>query len=324
MAEATPVLVLDTVRNAQLEVLPDTRRLIRTGYAKNLDLTDVPDAEALLKVMDIAEMPTMRSALSASYPNLVLERVRVYTVSEEGKRRARLELEYIEDPGEFTPTSFIIRRSTRVTQVTSPFIPGTKTPIVIGFSSGSNDTEGNPITQLLSDIVPMTFFRPARAVSVTALRYGHPTGDAEDHVGKVNDNPWPQGDVELRSSFTTASLAAAGAPSSATSQLPKGYWMLSAYESQYDQNRGMSLVTAEAISRIFEDWSEIATLRNQTTGRYPFGQMSVADRTAIMSSVTAAAYSHGVIYPTGEPSTYKGIARIGPAPTVNFHNLFGF
>lgn len=308
------MLVLDTTQGSSYDVTPETARLIRTGIAKNIDLTDVPDPEALLKVMGIAGMPAMGSPLSAAYPFLVLSRVRVLPLRAGGPQWATVELEYLVEQDEFTPTSYIVRRSSRITQSKTAKIPGLGMEISVEF------TPEEGIEKVDSDIVFGTFYRPARLISVTALRYGHPTGSAEDHVGKVNNNTWPQGQVTLRSSFGTqaASVGAAPPSQSATSPLPRGYWMLAAYESQHDASHGMTMVTCEATSRVFEDWSEYFFLPNKKTGKYPFGELSAGRRQAIWDQLTVPAYTHGIIH------RGNGVLRVGPAPMVDFQSLFGF
>ncbi len=314
MPVPTPTLVLDTTQGASYEIARDTARLVRTGMAKNMDLTDVPDPEALMKVMDIAGMPAMGSALSAAHPFLVLSRVRVLPLRAGGPQWATVELEYLVEQDEFTPTSYIVRRSSRITQSKTAKIPGLGDDISVGFTP-----EGG-IEEVKSDLVFGTFYRPARSIAVTALRYGHPTGSAEDHVGKVNDNPWPQGQVSLRSSFGNHAgfLGTTSQPYSATSQLPKGYWMLAAYESQHDEYRGMTMITSEAISRVFEDWSEYFFVQNKVTQKYPFGELAPGRRSAIWTELTVPAYIHGIIH------RGNGVVRVGPAPMVNFQTLFGF
>ena len=103
---------------------------------------------------------------------------------------------------------------------------------------------------------------------------------------------------------------------------------MSQYSSEYDRNRGMSLVQTEAISLVNEDWSEIGMLRNEQTGKFPYAGLAAGTRLTIWNTMMGASYSHGLIYSgdgtgvgiTGNP----GVIRVGPYPVTNFQTIMGF
>jgi hypothetical protein len=314
----------DTIEGSEAELTPDQTRVVRTGLVKDIDMS-VPSI-ALVDVVNTPGFPAMYSAIHSSKPHLLLQRIRLIGLSE-FKGWVRVALEYMTESSDFQPTVYVVTDDTYVTQVTSPFIPGTKIPITANFPAQSG------VDEVKADLIMGTFFRPARAINVTSLRYGRPSGGYQGKVGMVNDAEWPTGNVQVPGGLSSPG----GVPipdgfgsivsTNSAEPLPIGYWMISRYRTQWNR-QGWCMIEAQAATRVFEDWSEIFSLQNKSSGRYPFGELPYATKVSILTSVMGADYNYGYIAggETGASGLQEnsGIARIGPAPKTNFAAIFGF
>lgn len=310
-----PTFSFDKVEGTEAEITTDTTRLVRMGTVDDIDLQPgASDPEALLNVVGATGFPNMRSPLSANYSWLILLRVRVLGSSAMGPRKVRVALEYGREESEFTPTVYIVSDDTYVTQVTSPKIPGLNQMIRCEFDS---DLGGDFVT---ADLIFGTFFRPARAIAISVLRYGRPTGGFQSKVGYVNDAEWPTSGVDVPSPLPIPDQPQTINTNSAD-PLPRAYWMLGRYRTQWNR-QGFTTIEAQAISRVFEDWSEIFTLQNKQTGKYPFGELTESQQQGILEPIMEAEYIHGKI--NAPDNGNYGIIRVGPAPLTSFPDIFGF
>jgi hypothetical protein len=310
-----PTLVIDTIKGAEVERTPSGARAIRTGYVDDIDIAGTTDPDALVKVLPY--LPAFDSPLGPSSPGLRLTRQRVFPADEAARkyRRAYFALTY-ETDAQPTTLVYMIRDRTYVTQQTSHVIPGTREPMVVEMvvdGNGKIAASG----EVISDTVAMNFFRPARSISVTVMRNQRPEGGAQDYVGCVNHATWPAGPAQVG----IPNLGGAFLPvdSNAGTSKPKGYWLLSQYSTETQRYSGMHLIQSEAISRVNEDWSEVAMLQHKGTGRYPFASQDQATRDAAINTLLAPAYDHGII-----SGGTLGIIRIGPYETADFEAIFGF
>lgn len=132
-----PTLRLDTVPDASYEAQGLNARYVRTGYVDDIELEAGGDAEALVRIRNIQNFPPMNSALSASHPELILQRIAMFP-SLTKFRRVRLMLEYSTLP--IIPTVYSIREETFDSAVELDYIPA-----VPGFE----DVANNGINELL-------------------------------------------------------------------------------------------------------------------------------------------------------------------------------
>ncbi len=187
-------------------------------------------------------------------------------------------------------------------------------------------------TSFAGDILPsqMAFFKssyPARSIQLTTLQYGRPDGGPEDYQNYVNDAEWPNSsEVSLfNSNFNTigGNAGAIVAPVKTATPRPRAYWRLMTYGTEYDRNRGMTMTSAEAVTKGLEDWSQMNTLRNDKTGKYPFASLPDNIRFGILTDIASREYAWGPIFPlAGDPKA--GICRFGEFPLTSFPSLFGF
>lgn len=318
-----PAFKKELIIGASLDLTLDAVRYVRAWKVNGIDLTDLPDPIALLKVIDALELEgiTIGMELSPAYSQLILSRIRLLPVVERRGKDVWVDLEFFTQPENLTPTTYIVRNSTRATVQQSYRIPGTNEMIRARFDaiSGGVVQGGGSLDFVQPDVILGSFYRPAKSLGITALQVGHPTGETDEHVGDVNDDDWPVSTATFPDPF-----GATGTAYMPAIPKPKGYWMIGEYETTYERARGMTLVTAQAMTRIHEDWSEVFTLRNHLTGKRPFGGFTELQQATVLDGMLSEDYSHGIIWPTAGPDEGLGIVRVGGQPMTNFQTLFGF
>jgi hypothetical protein len=308
----------EIVNGQSAEISQDTSRAVIMRRCVGIDLTTTSYAAALINCFQIAGFPQLGSAMpGASW--LKLARVQLLPSIEQEGNDAMAALEYLHEPLEFTPTAYIIRDETYTVSQRTPIVPGTTKPITVRFDA-QEDQEFVP-----SDIVIFNFLRPMRSLGITALRATRPHAFG-DKVGYVNDNDWPEDPIKVPTSLTsqlgggpdTQDVTGAGSK-------PKGYWMLQRFATEYNRSTGYTLMQAQAVSRVIDDWSEIGTLINRQTNKYPFGALAQGTQDATVAAIMGADYLHGIIAGgNGQAEEGMGIIRVGPYPMTGFKALFGF
>lgn len=314
----TPTLTLDTVRGAQLEKTLTQTRLIRTGFVKDIDLTATNDADALMKVLSVNGMPPMGSALSPANQHMKLQRLRVFP-QEDKHAMVRLELLYETRLFDATPTAYLLRDRTFTIQKTDCFIPGTRFVMEVGFES---ETDAQKPFAIEKQPVFMNLNLSARSLQVVSLQYGRPDGGAANYNNYVNDATWPDNSGIFNGTTNPSPFGIANGTHVAT-PLAKGFWRIASYATEYDRQRGMTTIQAEAVTKIIEDWSHVGMVRNERSGRYPFASLTPTEKVAVYNLMNTPGYAYGPIYPTGAQK-HKGIGRWGPYPMTDFSTVFGF
>lgn len=313
-----PTLVLDIVRGAELAASREQASYLRTGYVENIDLTELPDPDALVKVLQVLQDNghPFQSSLGPNSGNMRLARVRVRP-SDAKIRRANLELVYEtaivngESIYLLRDRTYTVQKNTCFMSLPTPQGGMIKIPILVGFRDPNS---------LTGTIAPEPVFvnlnMSARSLQLTTLVYGRPTAGTADYVNYVNSHPWPGGGIQV---FNGQVLPTA-------TGRPAGYWRLNSYSTEHNRNAGTTLVQAEAVTLNTEDWSEVAMMRHEATGRYPFPGLPTADRLSIYTALSQPAYMPGPIYPplNALNESHRGIMRFGPYPTTDFTELFGF
>lgn len=317
-----PTLILDKVDGAELEATRYMARYTRMGTVTDIDIVGTSDADALVNVMSAAGMPRFNDPLSASNPGLRLVRVRVIPQLEKF-RRVRVALGYETLSADFTPTAYLLRDRTFTQSHESFFIPGTRTPVLIGFDG--IDDQDKPLV-LPPQPLMMVCDIAVRSLQLTTTQYGRPDGGAGEYGNYVNDDDWPSGDVTFGNSGISPTEVTGLTTKTARSR-PMGYWKLNVYQTDWLPNQGIATVTAEAVTKNIEDWSIYSLLRHDKTGRYPFGSLSDNDKIVILATMSNRDYEHGIIYP--QPNNfagegYRGIARVGPYPMTDFTQILPF
>ena len=300
-------LVLNKVNGAELEATSDVTRVIQSGHVDDIDIDGLSDPDVLVKVQSFIASSGYPFGTSLSGASAALKLTRLRVRGEPMKiRRANIELTYETNTFNATPTLYMLRDRSFAMQQTRCTIPGSRIPLVCEFQADSR-------SPVISDVVFYTFDITARAISVTVLQYGRPATSFGNYGNYVNDSPWPSGGMVV---FNGQSVPSAESK-------PKGYWKLQGYATEYDRNKGMTLIQTDALTQGVEDWSVVGMLRNEQTGKYPFASLSKSERSIFYQLVNGGAYAYGIIWPTGEQMP-KGIQRIGPYPMTNFFGIFGF
>jgi hypothetical protein len=279
-------LTIDKVRGASLEQDLSTgfTRVVRAGTVDNIDLASGNDPEALINVLGTSGFPQLNETMPGQ-PNLTVRRISIQP-SLTKLRRVYVTWEYSNDTS-LIPTAYLVRDDAFLQEVETNLIPGTFIPIRVNWQNPSASTDKVP-----ADNVTFRFGMPIRAVSISGLKYGSPSG-YQSSVGTVNNALW------------TGRAA--------------GWWRLDRYATEINRVNGTYTYNALAVSRSYGDWSEYGVLRNTQTGRYV--DIATADRAAAV----ALPYAQGIIYPTATPSTSnKGLVRVGPYYTASFSAIFGF
>lgn len=280
---ATGTVELDQVSGSAAERVGQQLRYRRMGRVKDIDLEGMPDAEKLLRVMSISGVPQWGEALSANYTELRVERIRVET--KPGFQTAYLVIDY-STPNGFTPTTFLVRNDGYAGQIQTNVMPNGQQILMDTWTdpNNANNTES-------PDSPIMSFFSPVRSLSFTSLRSGTPPTTAGDYVCHVNNAPWP---------------TQYGTPK------PAGYWMLMRYSSETSVYQGYSVLTGQALTRNFQNWSEQAILRSRKTGKY------VQVDSALLSQYVTANYIPNTIVQGA------GFVVVRRYPWTNFATIFGF
>ena len=277
-------VTLDIVENSSAEQFGVIKRHMRGGLVTGLDTTGSA-VDLMWTVLNLPGIPRTGDA-HPSRPEMKFNRIIMQGASGDA---VRFQLVY-ETFNPYGPASaYYISDDTYIGTYTSNMLPGTRIPIQVSFDIPN--TLGEKALIIPADYVPMTFYRPMRAVGVTALIYGNPEGDnTGKYVGYVNNATWRN--------------------------LATGYWLMSRYFTNVSKFQGYYQKEMQSITRGNEDWSETAILQNKQTGRFA-NHVFMNDEIASNLSLT---YAQGII---GSTNT-RGFIRVGPYPLANFDNLFGF
>lgn len=318
-----PTLILDKIDGAELEATRYMARYTRMGTVDGIDLASTSDADALVNVMAATNMPRFNDPLSASNPGLRLVRVRILPQMEKF-RRVRVALGYETLSADFTPTVYLLRDRTFSQNMRSMFIPGTMTPVLVGFEPGSDEQD----KALAIPKKPLWFECDisVRSLQLTMTQYGRPDGGAGEYGNYVNNDDWPTGDVTFGDGRISP-IPTGGIVTKTARSRPKGYWKLNVYQTDWLPNQGVANVTAEAFTKNIEDWSIVGMQQHEKTGRYPFGSLSDAEKLGILNTMKNRDYVYGIIYPRPDQfpgETDRGLVRFGPYPTTDFTQLFPF
>lgn len=243
---------IDKIDGSSLEINGLLRNRVRIGVVKGIDTSSGTDL-ILEKAYDamVAAGYTLGSASPDTSSTARLATVRISPLSGD---MCRVEMRY--EPPNFNQTAYVIRNSSYVTNVPGNMLPGTRTPIRIGYT----DVDGKKWPE---DNLTIPILRAFRQISISAVIAGDPPTGLQDAIGYANSDTW-QGKA-------------------------KGYWLMVRADTDVSKWTGYSSYTASALTRGFEDWSETGVLRNSMTGKY--AKVATADLATLLSP----AYSQGII-----------------------------
>lgn len=279
-----------TIDGSLLESQVLTGRVVIGAVVENIDASGASDYEVMFRAQAAiaAAQPTL-----PGHSNYFLNRIIVRGFMTNG---CVCQVEYTTFQA-VQPSTYLLRYTSYITAVATNLIPGTRTPIRVGWTAPP--IVGKPSPTIRPDNVTMRFMLPTLGLSVSALVYGQPTNNHADTVAYVNDTLWPQGVTGI------------------TARKP-GYWMLAKYETAWSKYKGYFSYEAVAISRVYADWSETGILRSKITGRFA----KVDD--SVITAMNALDYAYGYIYPANQSNTVLGVVRIGGNPVASMSAVFGF
>lgn len=314
-------LVLDTVEGAILDLMATSGTIVRTGTVTEIDASIGPDSDVLLAAVFAQDMPRLGQDTYPGQIAFIFTRLQARGFCSNG---LSVSLIYETTKG-LIPTAFIVRDRSYMSSRSMTRLPGMGPGLGVfrvGFAGVDTDHPDHSDYQpaIPKDVVSMELLSPLRAISVVTISVGSPPNAGRTQHGTVNNAPWPtpppswnigggpnsQGiDLSGNSIFTTPPLV--GSP------LPAGFWLLHVYQTEYTRQLNYFQSNLEAITRSVEDWSELAFLRSNQTGKW------AAPPTSAIDAAMSAPYSYGV-----QPDDANGLLRICPYKTSNFSSLFGF
>lgn len=284
----TPILTLDAVEDAEIEIDNRRLRIMRTGWVKPLD-TSKPKVEILASALSATGWPATNSPFPSSDPALqlaVLRRILIRPVRGVNKARVHLGYEMPETGGGAGPGLVFIleRRTTLVTEETQFHPDGT--PLNIQFEN-PNDPNGK-ITQ---DIATMQIMSPWQQLTATGYYGGEPPEAMVTAIGSVNSTDWHG--------------------------FGPGFWMYVG-ETTRTQDWGDSYhIQLAFLTRVRRDWSSYAAMKDPQTGK--FMRVNTGHKQVLQDKPYE--YKVDNELPVG---TANGIVKAGLYPLVNFSTLFGF
>lgn len=227
-----PRLYLDTVANAEADIVQGQTRISRGFAVAGIDTTNA--AEALLRGLSIGGMPARGSMLSPNYPTWTLRR---YAVRALRNKILTGRLVY-EEPLLGTPDeTFAAEDTTTLASGTTQFVPGTMEPLRVVFggtltiadlAAGETVTLSEPDS--LRNIVLSGLFSTPPDI---ALQAAHKSVNAETWMG-----------------------------------LPRGYWWYSGIRVTWDNSSRKYRVTITVTTKTEQDWSSYGATRNPADGKY--------------------------------------------------------
>lgn len=275
MAESLTLEILD---ETTLELTAQTGRKVTKFAIGGLTTTDTPDPEVLWRAWTylISQGYAFNAGLSVTHPTLTLQRVVIRGYTTDGV----VGFMYHETPFFGGPASaLIVRRHGGMTQNTSNTYTasgGARLPIVV---PGITLADGSKVE---ADYADTGGLEPLDVLNVTGLTYGAPSSGGVSVRGYVNNATW-QG-------------------------YPVGYWLCTEFNTDISQYQGYYTYSHTAVTRVTKDWGEIATLRNEKTGKY------VTVAAGDVTSLSTAVYTNGLTSVPGGvkvgryPMTYLGAA----------------
>lgn len=266
------------------------KRFVRPAIVEGIDLTVVGSdlSEALFIAMTEVSNKAAANPLSGSHADMYLRKIFLRAISDQ-TARAELVYETLQIGGG-PPSTYVLTDGAFLTTFQTNRMPGTHKP----FSTHYEDLDGeNRVPEDGSDRVTMSLLRPMRKLNVSALIYGRPQTGGQDAIGSVNDAVWPT--------------------SGDSSPKPVGYWLLTDYTTAWTRYGGYMQLSATALTKVREDWSETGILLNKLTGKY----VDVDD--TVIDALLAKPYTNTVDSPFGD-----GIIRVGIYPLVSFSTIMGF
>lgn len=302
-------LTLDTIAGAVLDIMATSGTIIRTGTVTEVDAAT--DSEMIFQALSASGMPLLAIDTYPGRPQFTFIRLQVRGFSNNGLVVA---LTYSTPTG-LIPTAFIVRDRSYMSSGLYTRLPGMG-PGVETFKitfPGRGGSGSYDYLPPIMDTIAMNILRPMRAISMTSISVGTPPNAGRDQHGTVNDAIWPTpppvplGLTSGASIYTSPPLV--GAP------LPRGYWLLHQFESEFTRQVNYYQTNIEAITRKTEDWSEIGQLRNSATGKW----VETPGTNTALRTLLGNTYAYGV-----QRSNTEALLRVCPFLTSSFPTVFGF
>lgn len=297
------VVTLDTVERTLLDVprytIDQQKRFIRNAVIQGIDVASSPKYEAMFLAQTAIVSAEAASSVTTGHSDLILQRILLEPLGDT-TARAQLIYETALGPGGSAVSTWVITDDGNTTTRQTNYLPGTRQKISTAWEAPASE----PIAEIPEDYVTMGFLAPLRTIRLDALMSSRPQ-DPQTILRRANSANWPSTD---------------------TYPLAKGYWLMTRFASRLAQYNGYYAVSAEATSKVDEDWSEAGTLIDSRTGKYVQVGATISDGDDIIADLFSSAYAYGITYgsDSGEPGRNTGVVRVGPYQTTNFVTVFGF
>ncbi|HYE18872.1 MAG TPA: hypothetical protein VEA69_10530 [Tepidisphaeraceae bacterium] len=231
-------LILDTVKDAQIETVRDRVHVRRTGLIKGIDTT-LPCAEVFATAINVAGMPQYFDAFPlAAYSYARLTR---HIFTPESQDVLRFALLY--EPIDFNPAgggiSFFLTRRTTLVELTTEFHPRTSAPMRVKWE---NKADPNPQATARANTVGLRYLSPMQVLTAHAWVRGAVPDAMLNCIGHVNEHFWRDG--------------------------ASGRWLCTGEEDR-TQDRARSYSFSFEFTKYMQkgkDWSSYAVYRDPVTG----------------------------------------------------------
>jgi hypothetical protein len=324
--DIVPGTLIDTPAGSTL--LP--KRFIRMAGIDGIDVSSITGSPKY-EAMFVAQTQILNAAAASpitNHPEYVLMRIVIQPdPNSDSSATAQLIYETAQFGAGQPPSTFVITDKSALTTRQTHYIPGInrKQKISLAWEPHPDKPYEPGVPE---DLVTISILFPMRVMTIDALIYGRPT-EGQDFVGYVNGALWPTlpggAFPNLIFEYGDATF-----PTASRLQKDKGFWLLTEYATQRSRYSGYFTLSAQAQSRVIEDWSECIQLRDKKTGRFVQISKTIDLGDAIIAALMAAPYQYGIVRGTPQPGNNDnmtrnvGVARVGPYPSTDFVQIFGF
>lgn len=273
-------------------------RYTRCGWVDDIDLDNSPDPNALMKILSVSGVPQKGSALSATYPYMLLQDI-VVIASVTTFRRVYLRLTYSTLP--IIGTTYFIREDTYDGTERMSCVPGD--PYILLEATAT--AEGREIRSYFQFDVPISM----RSISVTSMKYGTPS-ESGGNTYLISPAEVLGGTSPPRNAHNYVNNATW--PTDLFPSRPPGFWRVTRHATDMGRYDGYYISHVQATTKTIKDWSFFDILRDDNTGK------PVKIDTEDFGALMALPYAPGVI------GGIAGGIRVGFFPTTDFTDIFGF
>lgn len=275
---------IDRIDGASIERLPQFTRAVRVAYVEDIPTTN-PEA-----VQSLALRAPGLPQLGDRHPteaNCRLVGARVFSPSDS---QAMVYLTYETPRSGGTAEHSVVTESTSLIGVPTQLLPGTWQPISVRWSGAGTYTDAagntNAVTLFKNETATVTHQVPIRVATFAWPRDDEPSAALTNAIGTVNKRPWRG--------------------------LPEGHWLFNGLDTETHDRGNSYAIRATFITKVHEDWSTYAVLRQSHLGKF------ITVDAAVAGELRRRKYAYGVFH---GGNGRQGITKIGGYLMTDFTNL---